>query len=140
MNNVDAIFILHTTILSIQCRINTQFPLFSIHHAIATCFLALDKMFSYCIAILWRNYVNKNIWEDLFSTQEEMVEPAVNGTKTVITAAAEAKVRRVVFTSSIGTVYMDPIRSRDVVVDESCWSDLEYCKNTKVSFYYLIIS
>jgi hypothetical protein len=37
-----------------------------------------------------------------------------------------------VFTSSIGAVYMDPNRGPDVVVDESCWSDLEFCKNTKV--------
>ncbi|XP_031273559.1 cinnamoyl-CoA reductase 1-like [Pistacia vera] len=63
---------------------------------------------------------------------EQMVEPAVIGTKNVIVAAAEAKVRRVVFTSSIGAVYMDPNRSPDVVVDESCWSDLEFCKNTKM--------
>ncbi|GLU21980.1 hypothetical protein SLE2022_380830 [Rubroshorea leprosula] len=62
---------------------------------------------------------------------EQMVEPAVDGTKNVIIAAAEAKCRRVVFTSSIGAVYMDPNRNPDVVVDESCWSDLEYCKNTK---------
>lgn len=71
--------------------------------------------------------------------QEEMVEPAVNGAKNVIIAAAEAKVRRVVFTSSIGAVYMDPKRSIDLVVDESCWSDLEYCKNTKVPLTYPII-
>uniref|UniRef100_A0A6N2M5Y4 cinnamoyl-CoA reductase n=1 Tax=Salix viminalis TaxID=40686 RepID=A0A6N2M5Y4_SALVM len=67
---------------------------------------------------------------------EQMVEPAVNGTKNVIMAAAEAKVRRVVFTSSIGTVYMDPNRSPDVVVDESCWSDLEFCKSTKNWYCY----
>lgn len=62
------------------------------------------------------------------------------GTKNVIMAAAEAKVRRVVFTSSIGAVYMDPNRGPDVVVDESCWSDLEFCKNTKVTtfFYYFL--
>ncbi|MBA0565245.1 hypothetical protein Golob_010133, partial [Gossypium lobatum] len=65
-----------------------------------------------------------------------MVEPAVIGTKNVIMAAAEAKVRRVVFTSSIGAVYMDPNRSPDVVVDESCWSDLEFCKNTKNWYCY----
>ncbi|KAI5600689.1 hypothetical protein BDE02_01G042100 [Populus trichocarpa] len=67
---------------------------------------------------------------------EQMVEPAVNGSKNVIMAASEAKVRRVVFTSSIGTVYMDPNRSPDVVVDESCWSDLEFCKNTKNWYCY----
>ncbi|XP_073036676.1 cinnamoyl-CoA reductase 1-like [Primulina eburnea] len=67
---------------------------------------------------------------------EQMVEPAVVGTKNVITAAAEAKVRRVVLTSSIGAVYMDPNRAPDEVVDESCWSDLEFCKNTKNWYCY----
>lgn len=64
-----------------------------------------------------------------------MMEPSVNGTKNVIAAAAEAKVGRMVFTSSIGAVTMDPNRSPDTIVDESCWSDLEFCKNTKVMFY-----
>jgi cinnamoyl-CoA reductase len=65
--------------------------------------------------------------------QEEMVEPAVRGTRYVIDAAAEAgTVRRVVLTSSIGAVAMDPRREPDAVVDESCWSDLDFCKKTKV--------
>nr|UGB90600.1 cinnamoyl CoA reductase [Sinopodophyllum hexandrum] len=67
---------------------------------------------------------------------EQMVEPAVNGTKYVIDAAAAAGVRRVVFTSSIGAVTMDPNRGPDVVVDESCWSDLEFCKATKNWYCY----
>ncbi|XP_075480715.1 cinnamoyl-CoA reductase 1 [Primulina tabacum] len=67
---------------------------------------------------------------------EQMVEPAVVGTKNVITAAAEAKVRRVVLTSSIGAIYMDPNRAPDEIVDESCWSDLEFCKNTKNWYCY----
>lgn len=66
--------------------------------------------------------------------QEQMVEPAVRGTGYVIDAAAEVgTVRRVVFTSSIGAVTMNPNRGPDVVVDESCWSDLEFCKKTKVT-------
>ncbi|XP_044495984.1 cinnamoyl-CoA reductase 1-like [Mangifera indica] len=64
------------------------------------------------------------------------VEPAVVGTKNVIIAAAEAKVRRLVFTSTIGAVYMNPNRSPDVIVDDSCWSDLDYCKNTNNWYCY----
>ncbi|XP_077238080.1 cinnamoyl-CoA reductase 1-like [Tasmannia lanceolata] len=67
---------------------------------------------------------------------EQMVEPAVKGTQNVINASAETGVRRVVFTSSIGAVYMDPNRSTESVVDESCWSDLEFCKNTKNWYCY----
>ncbi|PIA48431.1 hypothetical protein AQUCO_01400787v1 [Aquilegia coerulea] len=67
---------------------------------------------------------------------EQMVEPAVNGTKYIIDAAAEAGVRRVVFTSSIGAVTMNPSRGPDVVVDESCWSDLDFCKITKNWYCY----
>ncbi|CAO2163220.1 unnamed protein product [Urochloa humidicola] len=68
---------------------------------------------------------------------EQMVEPAVRGTEYVISAAAEAgTVRRVVFTSSIGAVTMDPNRGPDVVVDESCWSDLDFCKKTRNWYCY----
>ncbi|CAA2988727.1 cinnamoyl- reductase 1-like [Olea europaea subsp. europaea] len=65
-----------------------------------------------------------------------MVVPAVNGAKNVITVAANAKVRRVVLTSSIGAIYMDPNRDPEKVVDETCWSDLEFCKNTKNWYCY----
>ncbi|TVU42346.1 hypothetical protein EJB05_08746, partial [Eragrostis curvula] len=68
---------------------------------------------------------------------EEMMGPAVNGTENVINAAADAgTVRRVVFTSSIGTVYMNQRHGPGEEVDETCWSDLEYCKNTKNWYCY----
>jgi cinnamoyl-CoA reductase len=66
--------------------------------------------------------------------QVEMLDPAIRGTLNVIDAAAKRSVRRVIFTSSIGTVYMDPRRDPSIVVDETCWSDLDFCKHTKVSF------
>ncbi|XP_074342868.1 cinnamoyl-CoA reductase 1-like [Apium graveolens] len=62
---------------------------------------------------------------------EKMVELAVIGTINVIVAAAKTKVRRVVFTSSIGAVYMYPNRGPDEVINEDCWSDLEFCKCIK---------
>lgn len=61
-----------------------------------------------------------------------MIEPAIRGTRYVMAAAADAGVKRVVFTSSIGTVYMNPYRDPSKPVDDTCWSDLEYCKNTQV--------
>lgn len=61
-----------------------------------------------------------------------MIEPAVKGTRNVINAAADVGVQRVVFTSSIGCVYMNPRYNPGSLIDETCWSDLEYCKNTKV--------
>ncbi|XP_043702266.1 cinnamoyl-CoA reductase 1-like [Telopea speciosissima] len=67
---------------------------------------------------------------------EKMVEPAVNGTKYIVNAAKEAGVRRVVMTSSIGAVHMDPNRDPERVVDESCWSDLDFCKNTNNWYCY----
>lgn len=65
-----------------------------------------------------------------------MVEPAVKGSRYVIEAAAAAGARRVVLTSSIGAVNMDPNRPAEAVVDESCWSDLEFCKTTKNWYCY----
>lgn len=81
---------------------------------------------------LQRTYVCLFIW------MKDMVEGAPKGTQSVIIAAAEAKCRRVVYTSSIGAVYMDPNRHPDIVVDESCWSDLEFCKKTKVHLVWLM--
>jgi hypothetical protein len=69
----------------------------------------------------------------LFSTNmQQVVSAAVEGTKNAINAAADVGVKRVVFTSSYGAVHMDPNRSPDQTLDESCWSDLEFCKQTKV--------
>jgi cinnamoyl-CoA reductase len=67
--------------------------------------------------------------------QEKMIKPAIRGTRYVITAAADAGVKRVVFTSSIGTVYMNPYRDPNEPVDDTCWSDLDYCKKTEVYIY-----
>ncbi|WOL18325.1 cinnamoyl-CoA reductase 1-like [Canna indica] len=66
----------------------------------------------------------------------QMIEPAIQGARNMISAAADAGVRRVVFTSSIGAVYMNPNRGLDAAVDESCWTDLDYCKNTKNWYCY----
>jgi len=67
---------------------------------------------------------------------EQVIEPAVNGTRNVMEVCAEMGVKRVVVTSSIGAVYMDPHRDPLAIVDDDCWSDLDYCMQTKNWYCY----
>ncbi|EEC70426.1 hypothetical protein OsI_01433 [Oryza sativa Indica Group] len=70
------------------------------------------------------------------SNDPELLPTAIEGTKNVINAAADMGVKRVVFTSSYGAVHMNPNRRSDQIVDESCWSDLEFCKQTQNWYCY----
>ena len=58
--------------------------------------------------------------------------PAVDGTLNVLKACVEANVKRVVYVSSAAALMMNPNWSKNQVIDESCWSDLEFCKRTEV--------
>ncbi len=63
----------------------------------------------------------------------ELIEPAVKGTLNVLKACLEAKVKRVVVVSSVAALIMNPSWPKGQVMDETCWSDQEYCRNTKVT-------
>ncbi|KAF7843211.1 cinnamoyl-CoA reductase 2-like [Senna tora] len=73
---------------------------------------------------------------DSLLSQVEVVEPAVKGTTNVLEASLEAKVERVVFVSSQAAVSVNPKFSKDEVIDESCWSDKEYCRKTENWYCY----
>eukprot|EP00252_Welwitschia_mirabilis_P026038 TRINITY_DN8346_c0_g1_i3.p1 TRINITY_DN8346_c0_g1~~TRINITY_DN8346_c0_g1_i3.p1 ORF type:complete len:337 (-),score=72.73 TRINITY_DN8346_c0_g1_i3:138-1148(-) len=68
--------------------------------------------------------------------QAELVDPAVKGTVNVLRSCKKASsVKRVVMTSSIGAmIYNGRPRTSDVIVDETWFSDAEYC--TKNKFWY----
>ncbi|KAF8022440.1 hypothetical protein BT93_F0079 [Corymbia citriodora subsp. variegata] len=61
----------------------------------------------------------------------ELLDPAVKGTLNVLKACCEAKVKRVVYVSSISAIVMNPMWPKKRVKDETCWSDKEYCITTK---------
>ncbi|TXG51859.1 hypothetical protein EZV62_021028 [Acer yangbiense] len=61
----------------------------------------------------------------------EVLEPAVKGTLNVLKACHEAKVKRVAFVSSVSAVCMNPKWPKGKVMDETCWSDKDYCRTTK---------
>ncbi|KAL6627841.1 hypothetical protein ACP70R_031567 [Stipagrostis hirtigluma subsp. patula] len=70
------------------------------------------------------------------SNDPGLVPVAIEGAKNVINAAADMGVQRVVFTSTYGAIHMNPNRSPDQILDESCWSDLEFCKQTENWYCY----
>lgn len=67
--------------------------------------------------------------EDPLDPQKDLVDPAVEGTLNVLRAAKKAGVRRVVITSSISAMVPNPSWKTGAVVDESSWTDIDYCKS-----------
>ncbi|KAG8388987.1 hypothetical protein BUALT_Bualt02G0182600 [Buddleja alternifolia] len=65
--------------------------------------------------------------------QAELIDPAVKGTLNVLESCAKTpSVKRVVLTSSMASVYFNgKTLAPDVVIDETWWSDVEYCKQIK---------
>ncbi|KAL6638135.1 hypothetical protein ACP70R_025707 [Stipagrostis hirtigluma subsp. patula] len=65
--------------------------------------------------------------------QSQLIVPAVEGTLNVLRAAKEAGgVRRVVVTSSVSAIVPNRGWPAGEVVDERCWTDLDYCEKNGV--------
>ena len=66
--------------------------------------------------------------------QADVVDPALKGTLNVLRSCAKVpSIRRVILTSSIGAVLFNgkPL-TPDVTVDETWFSDPEFCEKSKV--------
>lgn len=57
----------------------------------------------------------------------------MKGTVNVLKASLEAKVKRVVYVSYFAAVRMNPDLPKGQVLDETCWSDEEYCRRHGVN-------
>lgn len=71
--------------------------------------------------------------------QVELIEPAVKGTLNVLKACSEENVKRVVCVSSVAAVALTPNWPEEKVMDESSWSDKEFCRTTNVINLKLIV-
>ena len=67
-----------------------------------------------------------------------MIKPTINGVLDIMRACAKSKtVRKIIFTSSAGTV--DVEEKRKPVYDESCWSDLDFVQGIKMTGWVSIL-
>ena len=70
--------------------------------------------------------------------QNQLMVPAVEGTRNVVRAAKDAGgVWRVVVTLSISPMVPSPGWPSGEVLDERCWTDIDYCEKNGVSLAYL---
>nr|AFK33310.1 unknown [Lotus japonicus] len=71
--------------------------------------------------------------------ENEVIKPTINGLLDILKACEKAKtVRRLVFTSSAGTV--DVTEHPKPVIDETCWSDIEFCLRVKMTGWMYFVS
>uniref|UniRef100_A0AAU7NIZ1 Flavanone 4-reductase n=1 Tax=Saraca asoca TaxID=1073321 RepID=A0AAU7NIZ1_9FABA len=71
--------------------------------------------------------------------ENEVIKPTINGLISIMKACLKAKtVRRLVFTSSAGTVNVGG--ERKPVYDETCWSDVAFCRNAKMTGWMYFVS
>ncbi|WOH16146.1 hypothetical protein DCAR_0935695 [Daucus carota subsp. sativus] len=70
----------------------------------------------------------------LHNPEVEMLEPAIAGTLNILRACTNAEVKKVVLVSSAAAVTCNPKWPKDLAMDESCWSDIEFCR--MIEYWY----
>jgi bifunctional dihydroflavonol 4-reductase/flavanone 4-reductase len=74
--------------------------------------------------------------------ENEIIKPTVNGVLNVLKSCAKAEsVKRVVFTSSAGTVnFTEDFQTPGKVFDESCWTNVDLCRKVKMTGWMYFVS
>ncbi|XP_057975737.1 dihydroflavonol 4-reductase-like isoform X2 [Malania oleifera] len=71
--------------------------------------------------------------------ENEVIKPTIEGMIGIMKSCLKAKtVRRLVFTSSAGTVNIQ--EHQQPVYDETCWSDMEFCRSKKMTGWMYFVS
>ncbi|KAL0906320.1 hypothetical protein M5K25_024804 [Dendrobium thyrsiflorum] len=71
------------------------------------------------------------ILSGISNPEEEIISPALVGTKNILKACSETSVKRVVVVSSVAAIMFNPDWPQGTIMDESCWSNEEFCRSTK---------
>ncbi|XP_026663686.2 uncharacterized protein LOC103715595 [Phoenix dactylifera] len=82
--------------------------------------------------LCWLLERRREIEEQRSELWRELLDPAVKETLNVLRAAKEGGVKRMVVTSSIPAIIPSPSWPADMVKDENCWTDVDYCKQNEI--------
>ncbi|KAL9668292.1 hypothetical protein QQ045_002672 [Rhodiola kirilowii] len=70
--------------------------------------------------------------------ENEVIKPTIEGMLSIMKACKNANVRKIVFTSSAGT--LDVEEHNKPVYEEDCWSDLEFVQRVKMTGWMYFVS
>nr|QPF47158.1 dihydroflavonol-4-reductase [Clarkia gracilis subsp. sonomensis]QPF47159.1 dihydroflavonol-4-reductase [Clarkia gracilis subsp. sonomensis] len=70
--------------------------------------------------------------------ENEVIKPTIEGMLSIMKSCKKAKVKKLVFTSSAGTVDVQPTKKQ--VYDESCWSDIDFVRSVKMTGWMYFVS
>ncbi|KAK4276563.1 hypothetical protein QN277_014696 [Acacia crassicarpa] len=96
---------------------------------------SFDEAINGCTAVL---HVATPMDFESKDPENEVIKPTINGLLSIMKACLNAKVRKLVFTSSAGTV--DVTEHQKPVFDETCWSDVEFCRRVKMTGWMYFVS
>ncbi|KAH0450861.1 hypothetical protein IEQ34_021553 [Dendrobium chrysotoxum] len=71
------------------------------------------------------------IFSGISNPEEEIISPALVGTKNVLKACSETSVKRVVVVSSAAAIMINPDWAQGIIMDERCWSNEEFLRSTE---------
>ncbi|XP_051120570.1 phenylacetaldehyde reductase-like [Andrographis paniculata] len=96
---------------------------------------SFDALVDGCVGVF---HTASPFYSSVTNPQGELIDPALKGTLNVLRSCAKTpSVKRVVLTSSMAAVYFNgKPRTPDVVVDETWWSDPNYCK--QMQLWYIL--
>ncbi|KAJ0985882.1 hypothetical protein J5N97_004238 [Dioscorea zingiberensis] len=91
---------------------------------------SFDEAIHGCVGVF---YVSTPIDLNVKDIENELIKPTIEGVVNILTSCVKAKttVRKIVYTSTAGTVHIQP--TRKPVYDETSWTDVEYCKTVKIT-------
>ncbi|KAJ7529131.1 hypothetical protein O6H91_15G035100 [Diphasiastrum complanatum] len=100
-------------------------------HADLLDYYSLSKVINGCVGVFYTSAPHD--LKGIRNYPVDMIEFEVRGTLNVVEACANSEsAHRLVLTSCLSTIVFTGQRRKDIIFDESSWTDLDFCKDKKL--------